>query len=41
MDPLSRDELLTHRRGRIHGDEEASGDDLLLRQGAKTGLQKP
>ena len=41
MNPYSRDKLLTHRLGGNHGDEEASGDDLPLRQGAGTGLQKP
>ena len=35
------DELLTHHRGGNHGDEEASGEDAPLWQGAKTGLQKP
>ena len=34
MDPQSKDELLTHHSGDRHGDKEASGDDLLLRQGA-------
>ena len=34
-------ELLSHRLGGNHGDEEASGDDLPLRQDAGTGLQKP
>ena len=34
MDPLSKDELLTHHFGGRHGDVEASGDDLPLRQSA-------
>ena len=31
---MARDELLTHHFGGRHGDEDASGDDLPLRQSA-------
>ena len=39
MDPESKYELLTHHSVGRHGDEETSGDDPPLRQGAEKSLR--